>query len=73
VLSFRFSSSLTEEEEEEEETEWCCTRISFIYIGTELAVDQNSFGIKKTQRKKGKKERERREQKKPQKQVHTKK
>jgi hypothetical protein len=38
-----------------------------------LAVDQNSFGIKKTQRKKGKKERERREQKKPQKQVHTKK
>jgi hypothetical protein len=57
VLSFRFSSSLTEEEEEEEETEWCCTRISFIYNGTELAVDQNSFGIKKTQRKKGKKER----------------
>jgi len=45
VLSFRFSSSLTEEEEEEEEetTEWCCTRISFIYNGTELAVDQNSI------------------------------
>jgi hypothetical protein len=65
VLSFRFSSSLTEEEEEEEETEWCCTRISFIYNGTELAVDQNSFGIKKTQerRKKERKKEKRREKK----------
>ena len=53
MLSFRFSSSLTEEEEEEEETEWCCTRIDLFITG--VGRRPKFHAIKKTQRKKERK------------------